>query len=182
MGRLRRAVRGFRQDRRGAAALEFAIVAPAFLALLFSIFEAGWFFFVTSTVDQATANAARLIRTGQVQSTTTPINRDAFFNEVCRVVQLLGPCASRLTVDVTRFTSFAALAADLAAPVCRDAAPAAIAAIPYSPGGQKDIVRVRVCFLHKTINPALGLKLARTPDGMRKIYSVAIFRNEPFVP
>ena len=70
----------------------------------------------------------------------------------------------------------------IVAPVCRDAAPPAIAAIPYNPGGQKDIVRVRVCFLHKTINPALGLKLARTPDGMRKIYSVAIFRNEPFVP
>lgn len=174
--------RRFRRDRRGAAALEFAIVAPVFFALLFSIFEAGWFFFVNSAVDQATANAARLVRTGQAQSATTPISRDAFFNEVCRVVQLLGPCAQRLTVDVQRFDSFAQLAADLAAPVCRDASPAAVAAIPYSAGAQRDIVRVRVCFLHRSINPALGLKLARTPDGMRKIYAVAIFRNEPFQP
>ena len=32
-------------DQRGAAAVEFALVAPGFFALLFSIFEAGYFFF-----------------------------------------------------------------------------------------------------------------------------------------
>ena len=182
MRSLRLAGRRFRKDRRGAAALEFAIVAPVFLMLLFSIFEAGWFFFAGSAVEQATSNAARLIRTGQAQSATTPIGKAAFFDEVCRVVQLLGPCGSRLTVDVQRFDNFGQLAADLAAPVCRDASAASVAAIPYNAGGQRDIVRVRVCFLHQTINPALGLKLARTPDGLRKVYAVAIFRNEPFVP
>lgn len=175
-----RMIRRLCRDTAGAAALEFAIVAPAFFALLFSIFEAGYFFFVTSAVDQATARAARLIRTGQVQSATSPIDRDAFFDEVCSVVGILGPCAERLTVDVQRFNDFGALAADLSAPVCRDATPAAIAAIPYSAGAQRDIVRVRVCYLHQTINPALGLDLARTPDGLRKMFSVAIFRNEPY--
>lgn len=173
-------IRRLCRDTGGAAALEFAIVAPVFFALLFSIFEAGYYFFVTSAVDQATARAARLIRTGQAQSATSPIDKNAFFNEICKVVSIFGPCASRLTVDVQRFNDFAALAADLSAPVCRDAAPAAVAAIPYSAGAQRDIVRVRICYLHRTINPALGLDLAKTPDGMRKMYSVAIFRNEPY--
>ena len=180
MRRLTPLLARLKRDKGGAAALEFAIVAPVFLLLLFSIFEAGWFFFANSTVDQATARASRLIRTGQVQSTTTPINQATFFNEICKVTQLLGPCAQRLTVDVQRFNDFAALAADLSQPTCRDATPAQVAAIPYSAGAQRDIVRVRVCYLHKSINPALGLKLGKTPDGMRKMYSVSIFRNEPF--
>ncbi len=62
----------FARDRRGAAAVEFAILAPLFLALVFSILEAGYFFFVSSAVDQATARAARLIRTGAVQSASAP--------------------------------------------------------------------------------------------------------------
>jgi Flp pilus assembly pilin Flp len=168
------------QDKRGAAAVEFAIVAPVFLALLFSIFEAAYYFFVSAAVDQATQRAARLVRTGQVQSTASPISRDAFFQQICDVVQHFGNCDQKLTVDVQRFDNFSALAADLGQPTCRDADPAVVGAIPYSAGAARDIVRVRVCYLHKSINPALGLNLATAPDGSRKMFSVAIFRNEPF--
>ena len=170
----------FHKNRDGAAAVEFALIAPMFFALIFSILEAGYFFFVSSAVDQASARAARLIRTGQAQSDDTPINREAFFNEICNVVQKFGDCNDRLTVDVTRFSDFGDLAADLTAPVCRDADDETIDDIPYNIGNEREIVRVRVCFLHKSINPALGLDLAETDDGYRKLISVAIFRNEPF--
>ncbi len=168
------------RDRKGAAAVEFALIAPIFFALAFSILEAGYFFFVSSAVDQAAARAARLIRTGQAQSTTDPINRDAFFDEVCEVVSLFGDCSERLTVDVSRFATFDELADDLSAPTCRDADDDEVDAIPYDPGGEREIVRVRICYMHKTINPALGLDLAEAPDGSRKLISVTIFRNEPF--
>jgi Flp pilus assembly protein TadG len=172
--------RRFRRARGGAAAVEFALIAPLFLALIFSILEAGYFFFVTSAVDQACARAARLIRTGQAQSESTPISKEAFFDEICEVVRHLGDCDTRLTVDVARFADFAELAADTSAPVCRDADDTAVDAIPYAAGQQREIVRVRICFLHKTISPGLGLNLAQAPDGSRKLFSVAIFRNEPF--
>ena len=168
------------RDKSGAAAVEFAMIAPLFLALLFSILEAGYFFFVSSTVDQAAARAARLIRTGQAQSTTSPISREDFFNEICNVVGALGDCSKQLTVDVTRYSDFAALAADLTAPVCRDADDTAVNAIPYNVGAQREIVRVRICFLHRSFNPGLGLNLAQAADGSRKLISVTIFRNEPF--
>jgi Flp pilus assembly protein TadG len=167
-------------NRSGAAAVEFALIAPIFLALIFSIFEAGYFFFVSSAVDQACARAARLIRTGQAQSETTPITKAAFFNEICEVVQHFGDCNERLTVDVARFADFDELAADLSAPTCQDADDASVDAIPYAIGAQREIVRVRICYLHKTISPGLGLDLAQAPDGSRKLISVAIFRNEPF--
>lgn len=168
------------RDRRGATAVEFALVAPVFLALTFSILEAGYFFFINSAVDQAAARAARLIRTGQAQSVATPITRDAFYDRICEVVQLFGDCASRLTVDVSRFSNFDELADDLSAPTCRDADDDDVAAIPFAPGAEREIVRVRICYLHKSINPALGLNLAETADGSRKMISVTVFRNEPF--
>lgn len=168
----------FARARDGASAVEFALVAPLFLALTFSIIEGGYFYFVESAVEAANAKAARLIRTGQAQ--TTALSRDAFFNEICDVVDIFGDCATQLTVDVSRFGSFSALAADIAAPVCRDADPDAVDAIPYAAGGARDIVRVRVCYLHKSFNPGLGLNMEKTNAGALRMISTSIFRNEPF--
>ena len=163
---------------RGSSAVEFALVAPMFLALTFSIMEGGYFFFVESAVNAANVKASRLIRTGQAQSNA--ISRDAFFAEVCDVVELFGDCNTQLTVDVARFASFAELAADIAAPVCRDADPDQVDALPYQAGGARDIVRVRVCYLHKSFNPGLGLNLEKAAGGRVKMYSTSIFRNEPY--
>lgn len=164
--------------RSGSSAVEFALVAPLFLALVFSILEAGYFFFVESAVEAANAKAARLIRTGQAQENS--ISREAFFSEICDVVKLFGDCNERLTVDVARFSSFAALAADTKDPVCRDADPDAVNAIPYQAGASRDIVRVRVCYMHKSFNPGLGLNLQKAKNGSVKMLSTSIFRNEPY--
>lgn len=167
-------------NQRGTAAIEFAIVAPIFLALIFSVIEAGYFYFVDSATTEATAKASRLIRTGQAQNGVDP---DAFFDEICKVVSTFGDCNERLTVDVARFDDFGELAADLSSVACRDSADPSIAGAQFSAadyGQQRDIVRVRVCFLHKSVNPALGLRLEKNADGFREMVSVAVFRNEPF--
>ncbi len=170
--------RGFRHNQRGAAALEFAILAPIFLALTFSIIEAGFYFFINSAVDSANAKAARLIRTGQAQGGA--LDRDAFFDEVCSVVRAFGSCEEKLTVDVSRFNNFSALAADVSNPVCRDADPMDVDALPYQTGAQRDIIRVRICFLYRGFNPALGMNLQRAANGDFRMLSTSIFRNEPF--
>ncbi len=170
--------RNFLGCQKGSSAVEFALVVPIFLALTFSVLEGGYFFFVDSAVNAANVKASRLIRTGQAQSGS--ISRDAFFDEVCNVVKLFGDCNQRLTVDVARFSSFAELAADIAAPVCRDADPDVVDALPYQAGGSRDIVRVRVCYLHKSFNPGLGMNLERAAGGEVKMFSTSIFRNESF--
>ncbi|WP_375202203.1 TadE family protein [Hyphococcus sp.] len=161
--------------------MEFAIVAPVLLALIFSILEAGWYFFVTTSVQQASANAARLIRTGQAQNNN--MSSDAFFDEICRVVSNFGDCSEKLTIDISKFSNFAALADDLSEPVCRDRDDPTIAGAQFGAsdyGRQRDIIRVRICFLYKPVNPGLGLSLGQTKHGDREIISVSIFRNEPF--
>ena len=56
----------------------------------------------------------------------------------------------------------------------------AVNAIPYDPGAERQIVRVRICYNHKTINPGLGLDLAQADDGSRELVATIVFRNEPF--
>ncbi|MEO1015365.1 MAG: TadE/TadG family type IV pilus assembly protein [Pseudomonadota bacterium] len=174
--------RGFVRSRRGSAAIEFAMVAPVFLALTLSVFEAALYFFISSAVDSASTRAARLIRTGQAQGGA--ISQDAFFGEICRVVGSFGDCQEQLTVDVQRFNNFTDLAADVAAPVCRDSDPTLGEpdpdTLPYNTGAARDIIRVRICFLYKSFNPAIGFNLESADGGAHKMISTTIFRNEPF--
>lgn len=166
------------RDRRGSTAVEFALVAPAFLALMFSTFEVGWFYFVNSQVDAATLKAARLIRTGQAQS--QGLDKNQFFNAVCPPLRLFGDCNQIMTVEVETFASFTTLAADASPVVCRNDQPQDVNAIPYSPGSDNDIVRLRICLIYKTINPLIGVNLSDTEGGNRRLYGTYLFRNEPY--
>ena len=63
-----KALRRFRRNRRGSAAVEFALVAPMFFALLFAIIETAIVFFAGQVLETVTQNSARMIMTGQAQS------------------------------------------------------------------------------------------------------------------
>ena len=63
----RSVLRRFRRNRRGSAAVEFALVAPVFFALLFAIIETAIVFFASQVLETVTQNSARQIMTGQAQ-------------------------------------------------------------------------------------------------------------------
>jgi Flp pilus assembly pilin Flp len=175
---LKWARRRYLADRRGSTAIEFAIVAPIFLALMFSTFELGWFYFVNSSVDAAATNAARILRTGQADS----VSKGEFFHlVVCPKVKFLGNCASRLTVEVKKFDNFAALTAASNEPfVCRDASESDIDNIKYDPSEELAIYRVRLCYLYDTLNPTIGMSLAENDLGQKKVTATYILRAEPY--
>jgi Flp pilus assembly protein TadG len=168
----------------GSAAVEFSIVAPIFLALMFSVFEVGWFFYTNSVLDAATDMAGRLVRTGQIQESTTlttPQQQyDFLYDEICDIVDAWGDCSLRLTMEMQTFTSFAALAAATTPMTCADSPPNEVAAIPFQLGLELQIVRVRVCLIYDTINPAIGANLAEGAQGQRHLISTMIFQNEPY--
>ncbi|WP_428409263.1 TadE/TadG family type IV pilus assembly protein [Hyphococcus sp.] len=174
--------RGFGKDSRGSTAIEFAIVAPLFLMCMFSIFEIGWFFFANSIVDAAVGDAARRIKTGQVQKSFGDMDDkyDEMFEDICNILDVFGACDTRLTVEVDTFASFSALVADTTPATCADAPPDDVAAIPFNPGDELQIVRVRICYLYTTLNPAIGVNLSEPGTNKRRLISTAIFRNEPY--
>ena len=65
---VRKALRRFRRNRRGSAAVEFALVAPVFFALLFAIIETAIVFFAGQVLETVSQDCAALIMTGQAQT------------------------------------------------------------------------------------------------------------------
>ncbi|MCI5047358.1 MAG: pilus assembly protein [Aquisalinus sp.] len=178
--------RKFLEKDNGTATLEFAMLAPVFFALLFSVFEAGMYFYSVSVVEEAVSRASRVIMTGQAleaddeQNPSCSSEKDCFYEEVCDVVSVFGGCQSRLSIDVTRFDSWDDLNNDLSEAACVNSEGYDYSNQAFNRGVQRDIVRVRVCYLMNMVNPALGLNLAQTEDGKRALITTHVFRNEPF--
>lgn len=61
----------FLKARRGASALEFALVGPAFFILLIGVFDLSILFFLMLTLENATLDAARFGSTGAVPENAT---------------------------------------------------------------------------------------------------------------
>ena len=175
-------------DRRGSTAVEFAIVAPIFLVMMFSMFEIGWFYFANSVVDASVADASRLIKTGQLQSSSDDDDEkfDSLYDGICAVLDKFGECDDRLTVEVTKYATFQDLADATTPATCADSPPGDIAAIGFDPGGESEIVRVRICFLYTTVNPMVGMNhvkainLGESGGNRRRLISTMIIRNEPY--
>src|SRR5688572_18999057 len=68
---------------RGAAVVEFAVVLPLLLTILFGIIEYGWVFMVRQTLQTAAREGCRL---AVLQTTTTP-----YTNVLDRVAQVMEP-------------------------------------------------------------------------------------------
>ena len=185
----RRSLGSFARSRRGAAAIETAFIAPVFFALVFSVCEAGWFFFRSSMVDQAVLTASRTVMTGSApkpgeagaEENVCTLGETCFYDQICEKVEMFGECAKQLSVEVRAFDSMAALTAATDAMTCPNAPGYKAVDMSYEPGDRYDYVRVRVCFLMKTLNPALGLSLAQNPDGTRSLVTMQVRRNEPYV-
>ena len=71
--------RRFLKARRGASALEFALVGPAFFILLIGVFDLSILFFLMLTLENATLDAARFGSTGAVPEDAT---RDERIREI----------------------------------------------------------------------------------------------------
>jgi len=99
----RNVLRRFGRNRRGSAAVEFALVAPVFFALLFAILETALMFFASQVLETITQNSARMIVTGQAQSGS--YTQTQFKTYVCGQIPALFNCAN-LYVDVESYPAF----------------------------------------------------------------------------
>jgi hypothetical protein len=86
-------------DRRGSAALEFAIVGTIFLTLVFGILEIGYDLFVQVALDAAVQSAALSVQTGTTQGTSGETSAQFTAASVCPALSGLLQC-SLVTVGV----------------------------------------------------------------------------------
>jgi len=168
--------RRFARARQGATAVEFAIVALPFTMLLFGIIELGTVFLVSATLDNATDRAARMIRTGEFQ-TSGNVSKNDFKALVCqRMAFLSSSCAGTVKVNVRTFDSFndVANAAGIGGETFEEDDGC------WSLGKPTDIVLVETRYEWTLFTPLLDNALENAGEGKRAITSVATFRNEPY--
>jgi len=160
----------------GAAALEFALVAAPFIALMLAVLQTVLAFFAGQVLESAVADASREILTGQAQ--TSNMTQQGFAQAVCNKVQTLFSCAG-LMVDVQTAASFSA--ANTGQPTLTyDGSGNVTNAWQYNPGTPGDIVVVRVMYLWPVVVGPLSLNLSSQQGNKLLLMSTAVFKNEPY--
>jgi Flp pilus assembly protein TadG len=172
-----RLLRRFRRNRRGAVALEFALVAPVFIALLFAILETGIKFLAGEVLETATQESARMILTGQAQngSFTT---QSQFASHVCnQIPALFTSCNNNISVDIESYPSFSNVT--ISNPIDSNGN-LNTGNFQYSPGNACDIVVVRVFYPWQLFVTSVGYNPMRMSGNKQLLSSTAAFRNEPY--
>lgn len=162
-------------DRRGAAAVEFALIAFPLIFLLFSCIELAMVILLSVTLDNATDLASRQIRTG----ITTQGNSTAasFRQQICNNMGWLqNSCNSSLLVDVQTYNSFALVpTTDLIKNGQFDSANFA-----YVIGSGSKIQMVRAYYEWTLFTPFLQGGFSSLSNKDIVVTAKVVFRNEPF--
>ncbi|SCM78205.1 TadZ/CpaE, associated with Flp pilus assembly [uncultured Pleomorphomonas sp.] len=160
-------------DRRGAVAMEFAIVSIPFFLLLFAIFEMALMFFIGQVLDTATMSASRLIRTGEAKAQS--LTQDQFKAKICAGMVSLVNCDARLYVDVQSYSSFGSYTPT--SPLDKDGN---ISSTKYTSGNKSEIIVVRSFYAWPVMFDLLARSTTRLASGDQLLGAVVAFQTEPF--
>jgi Flp pilus assembly protein TadG len=177
MRRLPRAgiARRFARQQDGTAAVEFALIAVPFLALIFAILETALVFFAGQTLETAVTDTGRLIMTGQAQ--TSGFSQSDFKSQVCaRLAGSMFDCTNGVYVSVTTYASFSAVSTTT--PVTNGKFDSS--KMKYTPGGPGCIVAVSLYYQWPVFVSLLGDNLSNLSGGYRLLVATSVFRNEPY--
>ena len=169
-------LKAWAEDKRGIAAVEFALIAIPFFFLIFGLLEICVIFIMSSVLEHGLNEAARGIRTGELQS-GDGFNRDAFEEIVCAEIFELFECEGNIKLDVKTFDNFASTSNP--SPIDDDGN-LDLTGFDFDPGGANDIVVVRAFFEWNLMTPIMSAPLANMSNNRRLLQSTVVFRNEPF--
>ena len=172
---INQALRRFRRNRRGSAAVEFALVAPVFFALLFAIIETAIVFFASQVLETVTQDSARTIMTGQAQTASQTAAQ--FKTSVCNRISVLFDCTNGIYVDVQSYPGFTSVT--ITDPI--DGGKNFVNNMKYCPGNAGDIVVVRLFYQWPLFVTGLGYNISNLTGSKRLLTATAAFRNEPFL-
>lgn len=162
-------------DRAGTAAIEFALVVPILLVLVFSTLEAGWVMVQTIMLDRALDQTVRELRVGSFANPTQETMRA----RICAKAVVLRDCETTMTLELIPIINASSYPNDDARCVDRDSPVAPV--LRFTPGGRSQTMFVRACFVVEPMTPGLGLGLALPKDasGAMRIIAKSAFINEP---
>lgn len=171
--------RRLHRAREGSVIVEFSMVAIPFFGLSFATLETALFFFSQQVLETATADAARLVLTGQAQASGFQ-NADDMRREICSRVPGPFDCCGRIQVDVRNLGGDFGGKSMPPSPIKPGTRTFDTSSFGYQPSGPGDIVVVRAAMeypIHMSYLASIETALA---GGKRLVMASAAFRNEPF--
>lgn len=155
----------------GVTTIEFGMLAPIFLFLLFSILDMGLFQLASRSLDLASDTLTRKVRTGQFIGKTAA----EFKEELCSELIAFVNC-EKVAFKVEKLDSFKDSANVNAIPTNTDKN----VLRQYQDTVGREIVLVRLVYVRKSFLPQFSFVGAPTVSTSKVIQSATIFRNEPF--
>jgi Flp pilus assembly protein TadG len=169
-----RTLRNFFRKRTAVTLVEFAVIAIPFFTLIVGIIEVGLVFWAGYELENATAAAARLVRTGRAQ--TSGYTVDQLRSQLCQNVVILSNCSTKVQLSVQTFPTFAGITS----PNAVNQNGGLQTNFNYSPGGPGAIVFLVVFYEWPLTTPLTSATLANLGDGNFLLQSSFAFRNEPY--
>ena len=166
-------LRRFVTNAGAATAVEFALVAAPFCALMIAILQTALVFLAQQVLQTATTEAARLVMTGQAQN--QKLSASQFQQDVCGFTSALFTCSS-VYVNVQTFSSFAGMTQ--MSPLQNGQFNSTL--LNYSTGGPGDVVLLQVFYQWPIVLGPLGFNLSNMSGNNRLLVGTAVFRNEPY--
>jgi hypothetical protein len=177
--RRQRVLRRYRRSQSGVSAIEFALAAPLFFALLMAIFEVGLMLFTEFVIQNNVGDATRMIRTGEVRTESD------FRNQACGGLPKFLDCESNLHILVESFDDFEQVAPNPSFP---PRAPDGYFDLPedqsitlFDPDAGKAgrVVVARIYYGWYLFSPGMTY-MSNMTASRRMLAGGAAFRNEPF--
>jgi Flp pilus assembly protein TadG len=171
-------LRKFRRNRRGSAAVEFAMIATPFFALLFAIIETSLVFFAGQVLETGLQDSARLLYTHQAQD--QGMTQAQFKQDLCNRVSVLLTC-SVIDVDVKFYAAGSAIT--ITDPISGGNYDPSGFTYQTPPAGSTATVVARAFYQWPLIVTGLGYNIANigrnTSNSKRLLAATAAFRVEP---
>lgn len=158
----------------GVAAVEFALVGFPFVLMIIGIIELALLFTTQSVLHEAAFTASRLIRTGQLQQSSAGGQQQMFEDAVCNFAKRLIPC-NEIQYEVQVMPTFSD-AGDNEPKFDKDGN---LITSGFDPGGENDIVLIRVMYNYPIKTPLMQPFLATTGN-RRALFSTIVLQTEPY--
>ena len=161
-------------NQKGTTAIEFSLLALPFCLFVIGIIELALMFASGFLLQGAVSDAARLIRTGQVQQAGGGDPADMFREALCGHAVALISCDD-IQFNVQTLDSFAAQGSDMVFDEDGN-----LTSQDFDAGGVRDVVLIQVAYLYPLMTPMIGEFFSDYPGNKRLLTSVVVFETEPY--
>ena len=168
------AVDSFSNDENGSASVEFVMVAPVFLAIVFSMFEAGWLMTQSMMLERGLDLTVRDLRLGNYAKPS----HDDFKKTICENTKIIRNCEDNIVLEVVAVNGSSPAPTS---PVCRDRTTSDEPVTTFTPGAETQITFIRACVIIDPIMPGmgLGLHLPKDESGGMALVTYSAYVSEP---